>query len=187
MSLNWERIQNRTSNVIKGKPVINWAGSHYHHLGEFLLPLQSRPTFLFLLLHSPSEFFLARGISGIIGSIRKSLLGCFVYFIESIPYIINSVNLFSSGLFLWKLSQKLMVWLNLLFGLSPSFIYGHSAFARPKRTLCLQRILQNCSFVTSFFRNFGRNCRISLYKGDAENWEILGLRFGDGSLFNVLL
>jgi len=28
---------------------------------------------------------------------------------------------------------------------------------------------------------------ISLYKGDAEDWEILGLRYRDCSQFNVLL
>ena len=58
----------RTSDAIDGEPVINWAGSHYHHLGDFLLSLQSRPTLIFLLLlRSPSEFFLSRVVDGICG------------------------------------------------------------------------------------------------------------------------
>ena len=32
-----------------------------------------------------------------------------------------------------------------------------------------------------FFSNFGRICMISLYKVDTEDWEFLGLRFGDRS------
>ena len=39
----------------------------------------------------------------------------------------------------------------------------------------------------SFFRNFGRIRRISLFKGDAENLEKTGLRFGDRSGLHVLL
>ena len=43
------------------------------------------------------------------------------------------------------------------------------------------------SHFPRFFRIFVIIRRISLYKGDAEDWEISMLRFGDRSQFNVLL
>ena len=36
---NWERIQNRTSNVSKGEPTTNWSGSHLHYFNEKKLSL----------------------------------------------------------------------------------------------------------------------------------------------------
>ena len=36
---NWERIQNRTSNVSKGEPTTSWTGPHLHYLNEKQLSL----------------------------------------------------------------------------------------------------------------------------------------------------
>ena len=36
---NWERIQNRTSNVSKGEPTTSWVAPHLHYLNEKQLSL----------------------------------------------------------------------------------------------------------------------------------------------------
>ena len=51
------------------------------------------------------------------------------------------------------------------------------------KLLRLGKKKKRISFILlSTFRNFARICRISLYKGNLENWGFLGLRFGDRSL-----